>query len=157
HRVDTKTAINRLMVNIKSFAASHEAEASSKRTREQKLKRYAERANVDGKVYGYHNVGDPKNRHREIVPKEAAIVKRIFQMSADGLGLLRIVKALNGEKIPSPTGRGWATTGIREMLHRELYRGVSVYGKTRWEWRDGGKFKVNVPEKEWQRVAAPEL
>ncbi len=108
-------------------------------------------------MYGYRNVGDPKQRRREIVPKEAAVVKRIFELSADGRGLLKIVKILNGEKIPSPTGRGWATTGVREMLKRDLYRGISVYGKTRWEWRDGGKFKVAVPGKEWRRVPAPEL
>src|SRR5262249_1438905 len=137
--------------------ASHEAEASSKRTREQKRSKYAKAINVDGKVYGYRNVGDPKHRRREIVPKEAAIVKRMFEMSADGYGLLRIAKMLTPRRIPSPPGRGWASTGIREMLKRDLYRGVSVYGKTRWEWRNGDKFKVDVPEKEWLHVPAPEL
>src|SRR5262249_17238294 len=28
---------------------------------------------------------------------------------------------------------------------------------TRWEWRDGGKFKVDTPESEWSHVPAPEL
>jgi len=152
-RVDTKTALVRLQSNIRSYSGTAETE----KAREQKRSRYATAPNVDGKVYGYVNVGEPKQRRREIVPKQAAIVKRIFEMSADGQGLLRIAKALNAEGIPSPTGRGWATTGIREMLRRDLYRGVSVYGKTAREWRDGGKFKVDVPEKEWLRVAAPQL
>ena len=156
-QVDTTSALARLTVNIKAFAGTHEAEASSKRTREQKLARYSKTANVDGKVYGYRNVGDPKNRRREIEPKEAKVIVRIFELSASGLGLLKIVKELNREHVPSPTGRGWATTGVREILKRELYRGVSVYGKTRWEWGNGGKRKVAVPEREWLRVPAPEL
>jgi hypothetical protein len=78
-------------------------------------------------------------------------------MSASGLGLLKITKALNAEHVPSPAGDGWATTGVREILRRELYRGVSIYGKTRWEWRNDDKFKVGVPAAQWLRVPASEL
>jgi len=96
-RVDTKTALVRLQLNIRSYSGTAETEKASERTREQKRSRYATAPNVDGKVYGYVNVGEPKQRRREIVPKQAAIVKRIFEMSADGQGLLRIAKALNAE------------------------------------------------------------
>lgn len=157
NRVDTRTALARLQLNIRSYSGTAETEKASERTREQKRGRYAKAPNADGKVYGYRNVGEPKQRRREIHPEEAAVIKRIFTMSAAGHGLLRIVKTLNREGLPSPTGRGWCTTGVREMLRRELYRGVSVYGKTAWEWRDGGKFKVNVPAEQWLRVDAPQL
>jgi len=43
------------------------------------------------------------------------------------------------------------------MLRRDLYRGQSVYGKTRWEYRKGGKHKVAIPEKEWVRHTVPHL
>ncbi len=156
-KVDTRTALSRLMLNVKSYSGTAETEKASERTREQKRGRYAKTANVDGRVYGYRNVGNAGQRSREINPTEAKVVKRIFRMSADGYGLLRVVRTLNNEKIPSPSGRGWCTSGVREMLRRDLYRGISVYGKTKWEWRDGGKFKVDVPESEWLRVPAPEL
>jgi hypothetical protein len=43
-------------------------------------------------------------------------------------GLTKIAKALNHELVPPPRpdAKGWAPTAIREMLHRELYRGVIV-------------------------------
>ena len=43
------------------------------------------------------------------------------------------------------------------MLYRALYRGQIVYGKTRWEYKQGGKRKVDVPEAEWITLDAPEL
>lgn len=167
-RVDTKTALSRLQLNIKGFAGSTEAEKASDRTRKQKMGRYLDKPNVDGKAYGYINVGEAKARRRVIEPGQAKVVKRIFELSANGLGLLGIVKLLNEEGVVNATGQNragsikagkfWATSGIREMLRRELYRGVSVYGKTRWDWSVGGdKRKVDVPEKDWLRVPCPEL
>lgn len=60
-------------------------------------------------------------------------------MAAPGKGLLRIAKALNAEGIPNPTGQDrrktskrcseWSSTGIREVLRRDLYRGRSCMGK----------------------------
>ena len=51
----------------------------------------------------------------------------------------------------------WSTTGVREVLHRELYRGQIVYGKTRWQDKGGTRIKVDVPEAKWLRLEAPEL
>jgi hypothetical protein len=64
-----------------------------------------------GKVYGYRNVevrsGDMRSHViLEIDPKQAAIVIRIFEMAAQGKGLVRIAKTLNGEGIPSLVGVG---------------------------------------------------
>ncbi len=94
-------------------------------------------------------------------------MRRIFQLSADGLGLLGIAKLLNEEGVVNATGQSragstkagkfWASTGIREMLRRDLYRGVAVYSKTRWVYKRGEKRKVHVPEAEWLRVPVPHL
>src|SRR5262245_49621510 len=57
---------------------------------------------------------------REIDSDEAAVVRRIFQLCADGDGLVRIAKTLTAEGL-RPPGRhtkGWAPSAIREMLHR---------------------------------------
>src|SRR5687768_1297535 len=50
---------------------------------------------------------------------------------AAGRGFSRIAKGLNAEGIPSPVaGRGWATSGVRKVLFRELYGGRAIYGRT---------------------------
>ena len=43
------------------------------------------------------------------------------------------------------------------MVYRDLYRGRLVYGRTRWQDKDGTKVKVRVPESEWLVLEAPEL
>jgi hypothetical protein len=66
-----------------------------------------------GKVYGYDNVrastpGTGGGTHRPparrvINPTQGAVVRRIFEWSADGWGITRIAKQLNwGRDLPSP-------------------------------------------------------
>ena len=143
-------AMDRTMLNMKAGFAAHEAEAASDRTREQKRAKASLGEIADGRVLGYRTVGEAKARRREIDPAPAEIVRRIFTLCAEGKGLLKIAKTLNAEGVKNPTGQIrkiadadgrvivkktnadlWATTGIREVLHRDLYRGVVVYGRTR--------------------------
>lgn len=76
---------------------------------------------------------------------------------AGGRGFSRIAKGLNAERIPGPTGRGWAVSGVRELAFRELYRRRLIYGKTRWKDRRGEKVKRNMPEEHWIMVERPAL
>ena len=113
-----------------------------------------------GRIYGYDNVHPEEggNSVRRINQSEAKVVRRIFTMAADGVGLLQIAKTLNAEGTPSPTGRGWASTGVREMLYRTLYRGELVWNQTR-RVDQGGRSGVNVPNPPdaWVRQPAPDL
>jgi len=94
--------------------------------------------------YGYRRVEVPDPRGRTdrtgqpirrvtlaIEPTEAAIVQRIFEMYATGMGYTKIVKRLNAEGVPGPWGGTWAGSAIREMTRNEVYRGVRVYGRTK--------------------------
>ena len=108
------------------------------------------RPGVDGQAVRDHV-------EREIVPEEAAIVRRIFAEIAAGRGFGRVAASLNADRIASPTGQGWAMTGVRELVLRDLYRGRIVWGKTRWKDKNGTKVKVDVPESEWPTVEAPGL
>jgi site-specific DNA recombinase len=89
-----------------------------------------------GKVYGYDNVEvlSPEGKRLHVVRKlnleQAAVVRRIFEMCANGMGLTRIAKALNADDVPPPRhAEGWAPSAIREMLYRSLYKGELVWGK----------------------------
>jgi site-specific DNA recombinase len=116
-----------------------------------------------GRVFGYTNVRVAGHVERRIVDDEARIVRRIFELAAAGLGKTTIAKRLNagGAIAPQPRGQdrpvGWAPSSVREVLHRELYRGVSVWGRTKK--RDaGGQVDPHArPESDWLRVEAPQL
>src|SRR5262249_17824975 len=85
---------------------------------------------------------------------------RIFTLASEGLGLVRIAKRLTEEGIPKPhagRGRGWAPSAIREMLTRDLYRGVIVWNKMERVYRGGTRTKRRRPSSEWITVQAPEL
>jgi site-specific DNA recombinase len=53
---------------------------------------------------------------RVVNEAEAAVVRRIFQMTADGLGLARIRRKLNDERIPGP--RGITSVSVDERAAR---------------------------------------
>ena len=55
-----------------------------------------------------------------INPPQADLVQRGFREIAAGDGFCRIAKRLNAEGIPSPTRRGWAISGVRKIVMREL-------------------------------------
>lgn len=91
------------------------------------------------------------------------MVRRIFEMAAAGAGFKRIAAALNDEHVPAPVPRragrprGWAPPSIREMLYRELYRGVIVWNRSQKIIRSGAKHQRLRPAGDWLRVEAPAL
>ena len=93
------------------------------------------------------------------------MVRRIFQMSANGMSLKNIAKALNAEKVSPPRPRAttvhatWCPTAIREMLRRELYIGHVVWNRSRFVKVPGTKRRVGRPrpKNEWRIQGRPEL
>ena len=164
-----ETAMDKVMLSLTNFAAEMEREKARQRTHDALVRKARAGHVAGGAVYGYVNqevLGDAlgadgrgRRSHvlREIHLEQAAVVRRIFEWCAAGKGLVRIAKALNADGIPGPRGKGWAPTAIREMLHRELYRGRVVWNKTKWVDRGGAKVKVDRPETEWLTVDAPAL
>lgn len=131
-----------------------------------------------GKCYGYRNVPveDPTRRgdygrpaiigvYQEVIPEEAAVIRRIFEMYATGSSYADVAKALNAEGTLSPQPprkgkiRAWCPSAIREMLLNEKYRGVVVWNRTKTvRNRETGKTEKRPrPESEWVRVEVPEL
>lgn len=137
---------------IRGWAAQSERRKASQRTSDA-LRRRAEKGLVaGGKVYGYTNVREGSTVKRTVNEAEAAILRCIFTLVAEGWGLLRIAKRLTAED-----GRGWAVTTLRGMLDRDLYRGHVIYGQTHNVRRGGTKKKVKVPESERIVLEQPDL
>ena len=71
----------------------------------------------------------------ELIPERVEVLKRIFQMSLDGVGNATIVKTLNLENVPrfSEKTDGWQTSYIQKILSSP-----AVYGELRLHLqRDG--------------------
>ena len=164
-------ALDKVMLSLTNFASEMEREKASQRTHDAMLRK-AKALHVTGnKVFGYDNVSvysgdtnsDGTQRRQYVVRKinttQAKVVIRLFQMFAAGFGLARIAKAFNEDRIPPPHGGnlGWCPTAIRDMLKRDLYRGVVVWNKTQTIQRGGTRKQRMRPESQWIRVDAPEL
>ncbi len=144
-KADTPEA--RLIGNIKGYADEMERVRARQRVRDAHYRLASQGFSTGTKVYGYRSVpvytgGDrPSPVKLKVHPDEASVVKRIFEMYADGYGLKRVARHLNSEGIPAPRSKeangGWWDGTIRAMLHQELYRGKRIWGRTRKDDRNG--------------------
>jgi len=162
------TQTDQFMLAAMAYVDGMHREQSRQRTRDA-MRRKAERGHVaGGQVYGYVNYeitrpGRDGRQARDYVElriheQEAAVIRRIFAEIAAGKGFITIAKGLTADGTPAPRAhRGWAGSGVREMVFRPLYRGRVVYGKTRWADKGGTKVKVKVPESEWITREDPRL
>ena len=125
-----------------------------------------------GNSYGYAIVrrlladGSVTTGEREIEPEQAATVRRIFQMYADGMAPRKIAATLNAEGLPSPRGGVWnASTinGSRQrrngILNNELYTGTITYNRQRFvkDPETGKRTSRLNPEHEWVKTDVPAL
>jgi site-specific DNA recombinase len=119
-----------------------------------------------GRCYGYRNVPAEGGGVKLVIhPEEAAMVQRIFELSANGLSLKSIAAELNREKVFPPRPRiaskqaSWCPTAIREMLRRELYVGRVIWNRSRFTKVPGTNRRVARPRpsSEWRISERPEL
>ena len=86
------------------------------------------------RCYGYRQ---NKNGRLRVDKKEAAVVRMIFELSAQGYSLNKIAAKLHEDGVPSPTGKEkWHPDSIRKLLANEKYIGqvdlqktVTIHGK----------------------------
>jgi site-specific DNA recombinase len=143
-----------------SMLASFERRRARERTYDALRKRAEAGAVTGGRVFGYRNVRNGTGYvHRVIDDAEAAIVRRIFALYAEGDGLTRIAKRLNADGVPAArSGTGsWAPTAVRDIIRRPLYAGRVIWNRSQKVTRRGTKASRRRPEAEWLQRDAPEL
>jgi DNA invertase Pin-like site-specific DNA recombinase len=105
--------------------------------------------------YGYRTVyrdsaraGRQEPERWEVVPEEAAVVRRIFRLYVTGRHSIRsIAEMLNAEGVEPPSrarrrkrqAAEWSASTVRDVLKREAYLGVHV-----WNLRRSGVFACAV-------------
>ena len=84
--------------------------------------------------FGYRKVyvqdGAKKRPKLEPNPPEDAVVKRMFDMSLQGMSSLDIARTLNAEGVASPKGKQWLKSTVHTTLNNEAYTGTVVWGVT---------------------------
>jgi site-specific DNA recombinase len=128
---DLSSLDERFMVGIQSLVDRAEAERIKERhQRGKKEKALRGLKNSGPTPYGYRNPppGDPNRGRLQIVPYEAAIVRRIFDLACEGRAVRAIAAVLTAEGVPSPRGGRWGKTTVIRVLTNPAYRGCHVTG-----------------------------
>ena len=182
-RVDTPE--QRFVMAARAFSSEMEREKAKQRTRDALLARAVRGHVTGGVVFGYKNIpvyagtdasGNPIRSHvkLEAEPVEADAVRGIFRMYADGYGLRKIARAMNGDDdlaeersryfrsarvSPPRKGSGsWAPSCVNSILKNERYRGKLVWGRFKNTDR-GGRTRCREvqPRGSWVTTDVPEL
>ena len=143
---------DRLVQMVEGYVAQKEREKISERTTRGKLATArAGRMPVGTALYGYDY--DKVTKKRTINVRETAVVRRIFEMSAAGIGVRRIRRILASEGIATKHGGRWDDSVVFRILKKESYIGVDYYGQTSYPTVRGRRGKEEErPREEWIRI-----
>lgn len=167
--IDTTNHAGKMFFYMLVSYAEWERNVIRERTYSGRVKRAQEGRNPGlNAPYGYR-VG-PSTGTLEIVPEEAAVVRRIYRMYCDGYGARTIFNRLNAEGIRFRGGRLWTDSTTRHILTNPIYAGDLVWGRRvnnpRYGKRDGepsrlqaepvavaqGAFPAIVERQVWERA-----
>ncbi|MGE4056979.1 MAG: recombinase family protein [Vicinamibacterales bacterium] len=142
------TAVGKLILSVRAFAAEVEREKISERTLRGKLER-AKSGRIPQAFgrgcYGY--VYNPATGQREIEPYQSEVVRRIFTRFTELRSFDRVCTELRRDRITTFEGGRWYPIGVRRVLENESYVGRLVYRRSRWiktRGRDGRLHRKQV-------------
>jgi DNA invertase Pin-like site-specific DNA recombinase len=98
----------------------------------------------------------------EVIPERVALIRRMFEMNASGIGQVTIARIFNQEKIPVwGRGKGWHMSFIQRILHTRTVLGEFQPGRSNGKDSipDGPPipdyFPAVIELELWQRVQRP--
>ncbi len=112
-----------LMLTILASFAQEESRSISENCKWGIRKRFQSgEAGVSNKhLLGYRY--DEGQKKYVVIPKEAEIVRQIFQMYLDGLSLREMAGTLNEAGLRTVKGRKFGAVSLNGMIHNEIYAG----------------------------------
>jgi len=123
--LDTAEMSSEFMLTMQGMAAQDESMSISRNVRWSYQKRMKEGTFLTCNApFGYRLAGGSA---LEVVPEEAAVVRRIFAMYLAGLGRQKICDALNAGQAG---GHRWQAESLRCILENEKYVGDSLVQKS---------------------------
>lgn len=124
--IHTMSGDGELMITILASYAQEESRSASENQKWRVRQNFKE--GIPGKAYmlGYRQQG----KRYEIVPEEAAIVRRIFNDYLSGMGYAAIAEKLNDEAVPSFFDKKWCQTAVMSILGNYAYTGNLILQQT---------------------------
>lgn len=151
---------DKIMLSPTAFADELEREKARQRTYDA-MQRKAKAGHVTGgRVFGYDNVpvlgpgGERSHVTLAVNDAEAAVVRQILRTRRQGRRAEdhhpspQHVRRAHTQGATRPP-RAWAPSSVREVLHRELYRGRRQWNRTRKRDNWGQKRRRDRPAAEW--------
>lgn len=117
--IHSTSADGELMLTILASFAQEESRSVSENCKWTIRERFKNGEPPFFRCYGYKWV----EGQLQVVPEEAAVVKRIFEDYLSGMGLPTIIRNLNEEGIPSRDGCHWSNVSLSYILRNERYIG----------------------------------
>ena len=114
------------MLTLLSSFAQEESLSVSENCKWRIRDKFKQGISTNFKMLGY----ELKNNQITVIPKEAKIVKMIFQDYLSGMGINAIARKLRDKCIPTKDGGIWHENTVREILGNEKYAGNLLLQKT---------------------------
>lgn len=131
-----------LLITLLAMYAEEEARSASENQKWRIQKLYEQGKPAGGHTYGYRLIDDKF----VIVPEEAEVVRKIFDLYQSGMGYSRICRTLIEDGTPAPRGKTWGYTTIGTILRNEKYKGDMLLQKYFREDFRTKKERVNTGE-----------
>jgi hypothetical protein len=127
-----RTPVDNFQPTILAAAHEMEAEMAAVKIRDAYRALNAKGIPTGMAAYGYSYVGKTRTSGAmQPDPEQAPVVRRIFEMYADGSNPLQIAQTLVDEGIPSRSKRGWLPDTISAMLSNLTYTARTYNGSRR--------------------------
>ena len=125
--INTDTMESELMLSILSSLAESESVSISANNKWSIQKRFQHGTYIISyPPYGYENA----NGEMIVVPKQAEIVKKIFEDTLAGKSTHVIAKELNDSGVTSKKGGNWTPGSINAIIRNEKFTGEVIFQKT---------------------------
>ena len=125
-----------LLTGIKAILAEEYSRELSKKMNlaHQKRQQNNGKPVLTSKSYGYRRTADGAI---EIIPEEAAVKRRMYELCADGLGGRKIAAVLTAEGVRSRAGKPFSGTDIIRMVRNPMNKGTVVMNKKHYDFNTG--------------------
>ena len=135
---------DKFIFGIKAMMAEEYSRDLSKKGNAAKKRRQEKgKPIITNRTWGFQNVGG------EILidEEEAKLVRRIYELFADGFGGRVVARTLREEGVRNRNGKTLSENTIREIVKNPLYKGTAVMNKEHFDFE--AKKIIKNPESEW--------
>lgn len=158
---ETSTPAGKLMMNVLASIGEFERQTIVDNVKLGMKQRAKTGKWNGGIILGYKTtVLNEKETRLEIVPEEAIIVRKIFELYVSGKGLKAITNQLNHEGYRTKRGNMFSTNGVKDILMNPTYIGKIRYN-VRENWSEKRRKGINknpiIVDGEHEAIISTEL